>query len=245
MRSRHLSKKVRKNIGYLEPIDPSSFDPKLKIIKGSLAHCLYDIACSYGLNFQELSEYAELDKCGGFNEGYPVGSITKAEGQVLFSLSRTHGKSIVLEIGTFYGCSTNHLASAVAPEKRVYSIDIKEDPTKIGSLISPELKPYVHLMPGDLFILLPKIAENSIDLIFEDSAHLEETTWFCLEQAKRILVPGGFVIVHDTLCSTYVKGIQCRDRVLLGIKQAGMEEKFRHYIVEGSTYGIGICQVEK
>jgi len=236
---------VREDIEYLKPINPSDFDPKLKIVKGSLDYCLYDIALSYGLDIHALQEYAELDEYGGFNEGYPKGSITRSEGQAIFALIRILGMKTVLEIGTLYGCSTNHLASAVKPSGKVLSIDNRADLPKIGSLINPELKSYITLIDGDLFVELPKIKENSIDLIFEDSAHLEETTRFCLEQARRILIPGGWIILHDTLCSTHVKKIRCRDRMLSGIAQAGMSEDFRHYVIDDSTYGISFCRVNK
>lgn len=242
---KRFKRKPQQEIEYLKPINPNDFDPELKIIKGSLGDCLHDIASFYDLDFQELYEYANFDEYVGFNEGYPVGSITRSEGQIMFALIRVLGMKNVLEIGTFYGCSTNHLAAALKLSGKVVSIDNKADLSKIGSLIAPELKPYISLITGDLFVELPKIEENSIDLIFEDSAHLEETTRFCLEQARRILVPDGWIIVHDTLCSTHVKKVRCRDRVLLGIARARMYAEFRHYVVDNSTYGLGVCRVKK
>lgn len=246
-KNKNRVKKHGVDTDYLKAIDPAEF-PALNVFKGDLTDCLEDIAGHYVLEEAQLSHMARCDDCGGFDTGYPVGSITQSEGRIMYALIRTLKLERILEIGTLWGCSANHLAAALkthCPEGFILSMDKGDKPTKIGSLISPELKDNVRLITDDLYSGLPEIDNNSIDLIFEDSAHLEETTAFCLEQAKRILKPGGWIILHDTLCATHVKGIPCKWRMLAGIDKAGMAKNFRHYIVDKSTYGMGICSIEK
>jgi len=235
---------VRADIEYLRTINLSELPLGIRIVKGSLLHCLSDLASRNGLDENILKAESEVDCYGGFDEGYPKGSITRSEGRLLFALIRTLGLSRVLEIGTLHGCSTNHLAAAVGPPVggSVVSIDNKSDFSKVGSWIVDKVRDQVKLVEGDLFDVLPSLEKGSFDLIFEDSAHLEETTKFCIEEGRRLLAPGGWLMVHDTLCTTHVKGVRCRDRVLKGIALAGMRKKFVHYVIDDSTYGMGICR---
>lgn len=130
----------------------------------------------------------ESIQLGGYDTGWPIGSLFKNEGERLMQLVIEQKPEVIVEIGTRYGCSTAWLAEGCrrAGYGHVYSFDI--DP-EAGSMIPIHLMPYVTLFNLDALETLP---EFQIDLLFEDGEHDKGFTRSILQNWK-----AKTVVVHD------------------------------------------------
>jgi hypothetical protein len=76
---------------------------------------------------EDLKAYfREDDHEGGKLRGFPGGSIWEIEGIFLYGLARALRPAVIIETGTYRGCSTRHLRLAVSLNGagRIYSVDI-------------------------------------------------------------------------------------------------------------------------
>jgi len=121
---------------------------------------------------------------------------------------------------------------------RVISIDIEKTihggKQPVGKYILSKY-PYEQLIT-DVTQWIAMTGEQA-DLIFEDTAHSQETTYKIYKHAERVLSPGGVIISHDA-CHPKFKGA-----VVAGIKQAGIKPNV--YLVDGDSCGFAIWQKPK
>lgn len=239
-----------------------SGDPA-RLIKGDIRHCILEFDQIYGMGINPSS--ALDDKINGLDRRktpakclpgeFPVGSILKEEGQFLYALTRYLNPDSVLEIGTWFGCSATHIASALDDLKspiKILAIDNAFDGVQIGfdsgdfktigSMIPDNLRKYVEIRIANMEEVLPDIPDESVDLIFEDSAHTYYTTYYAAIQAKRILKPGGFMAIHDIVCAA--AGVFFDGTVAWGMqkafKDAGMLDEMNIFLINPSDMGVGI-----
>lgn len=135
---------------------------------------------------------------GGYNNGWPVGSIFANEGQRLYDLIREHKPKKVIEIGALYGCSTTWIATALRDNGFGKLISIDHDPLawsmfnmlEWGSIVTCKIKNALEY-------------EDECDILFEDGDHTTGFTETILKNIK-----AKIVIVHDyshRLCDETVK----------------------------------------
>lgn len=122
-------------------------------------------------------------------------SLTEHEAAILQRLS-VHES--VLEVGSAFGFSTIVMASEA---RHVLSID-RHDAHE-GSLETLRANLRVHgaegrvtLLMGDSLAVLPLLVAR-FGLIFLDGCHRFAGLWADLQQAERLLYPGGYLVVHD------------------------------------------------
>lgn len=149
------------------------------------------------------------DDIGGYHtdpalEKWPCGSMWGSEGLYLYRWVRENRPKIIVAVGTFYGCSTSHLALACKHNKfgHVYSIDnCVGIGDQTGSMIPKELLPWTTLIRHDATD--PKcpwanaMRKQTIQCLVEDGAHTTGFTKAVLENFT-----ADTVICHDALHRT-------------------------------------------
>lgn len=185
-----------------------------------------------------FNAHLDEDAIGGYHPDpalrkWPVGSMFEVEGKVLYALVRTLKPRRVLELGRRFGCSTTHIAAALAKNGagKVVSVDSNvHGDTEL--LIPDDLYSRIELVNGDAFEYL-RTHDESFDLIFEDLDHDRNTTAVIARDAKNgRLKAGGLLIVHDTMHFLVGEALRA------GLRDAGIEA--RHYLIEPSDCGLAV-----
>jgi predicted O-methyltransferase YrrM len=128
-------------------------------------------------------------------------SLSETEGRTLAELA--NGK-IVLELGAWLGRSTVCMAQTAA---KLYSVDWHRGDTHAG--LTPTLGAYLQnlqryglfdqVIPivGRFEDVLPALRYAHFDGIFLDGCHNYAAVTSDIDQAQRLLAPGGWVAFHD------------------------------------------------
>lgn len=203
------------------------------------------IAAAYDLDPDLLKAYAEEDLHTGWDKGagqWPVGSLWRVEGQILYALVRARKPAQVLELGTGHGCSATHIASALAANGPgvLHCVDNSGDPTapgRIGRGIPNNLRPHVAI--SDLGIE-DYIANCTMtyDLIFEDGIHSPEQVYAVWSKRDTLLNPGGWLVSHDAVHFIVGKDVRA------GIERAGVDDAL-YLDVEPSDCGLAVWRKPK
>ena len=148
------------------------------------------------------SHMAEGDRVGGFLKGFPGGSIWEIEGLFLYALTRATRPRVVVETGTWAGCSTRHFELAIERNDKgeLYSIDI--DP-RVSS--STTLGPRTHGVLSDSLAWLRSNQEilGQCDLFFHDSDHSPEHVAAEIEAVWDVAPKGALFVCHDVLSPSH------------------------------------------
>lgn len=115
-------------------------------------------------------------------------------------LATTTGAKAVVEIGTGAGVSTLHLARGMAEDGIITSIDLDGETQRTAkALLSDAGFPgaRIRLIPGRALDVMPRLTDGGYDLVVCDGSPTEAGAY--IEQAARLLRPGGVVAVVDAL----------------------------------------------
>jgi len=202
------------------------------------------VATTYDWDVLEFTRYVMEDPHTGWdnNQGdWPIGSLWRVEGAILYGLVRMLKPQRVLELGTGHGCSATHIAEAMKANTfgTVYCVDNGSDataPGRIGNMIPDELRPFVVIMAEDIQTYAEQ-TEYQFDLIFEDGIHSHQQVTDIWQAAGRILTPGGMMISHDAL--HHLVG----NDVSRGIQDAGYTDVL-YLGINPSDCGLAIWQKE-
>ena len=139
------------------------------------------------IDYQSLAGFMLEDSAPRRQE---IGSVYPIEGQVLYALVRVLRPETVLEFGTMYGCSTEHIVAALERNDfgRLVSVDINPQ----TSLKSPRLE----IVKGDGLEFAEKWNEP-VGMVFEDGPHSFHFTYSVLSRLLPHLAEKGCFIVHD------------------------------------------------
>lgn len=132
-----------------------------------------------------------------YNWRYP--GMAKAEGEILYLITRLLKPEVIIEAGTWMGTSTSYLAKGCFDNKKgkVITVDIKED---VGYAIPEELLPYIEFhKQSDIRDIIPKICnkELKVDMFFHDSLNSSEVILCEIEQILPFINKDGLIIAHD------------------------------------------------
>ncbi len=211
------------------------------MLKASLNDVLRAIAKQLSLEPQSLIKHAQEAPRAELRPDklrpWPSGTGSESEKRILYAVAKSLQPMTIIDIGTRWGACTTQLLSA-ARNARCISIDIERTihggPQPVGKFIPKEYN-YEQLFV-DVTKWIAATKENA-NLIFEDTAHSQETTYKIYKHAERVLAPGGVIISHDA-CHPKFRGA-----VVAGIRQAGIEPEV--YLVEGDSCGLAIWQKPK
>lgn len=220
---------------------------------------LYQLAVEHGYNGLELVNYVDEDQLGGYHwrselSKWSVGSLFESEGQMLYALIRYLKPQTIIEIGSFHGCSTAHMALAVKANGvgKVIAVDDVRNGA-FHDQFPEELKAYVETVVSEGGAFMEKLEPGGVDFVFEDSSHSEEDTYRISKAALRALKPGGLLINHDAMHDMAIDGLGNRSTVYegqqirAGLTRAGAD--FKTYIApliaRDSDCGIAVTRKPK
>ena len=200
----------------------------------TLDNALIAIGRQFDIDSDELHAYTEEDTLGGWDEDtqkrkWTVGSVWEIEAQILYALVRALKPKRVLEIGTYYGCSTAHLCEALQRNGMgtlttidIYPLaEIPDQYREIGELIRMDLFDYEFS------------EDDPIDFVFEDSTHSKEMCQHIWNGFVKQNLPGSVIISHDS--EHYLVG----DTVKSGIEAAGVMD-YQSYLIDPAKCGLAM-----
>jgi len=138
--------------------------------------------------------FKDKNDIGGYspltnNPIWPCGSMFASEGERLYDLVREIKPKKIIEVGSRYGCSAFHMATALKHNDNggiIHCYDIED----LMEEIPEDLKPFIKFHHQDYF----KLKNKTCDFLFEDGAH---TTGFTEKVLRE--TTAKVVAVHDFL----------------------------------------------
>jgi predicted O-methyltransferase YrrM len=160
-----------------------------------------DLDPAEGLEFEDLAGFFASS---ALNHGL-IG-MTFRQGAYLFGLTRRSGARTAIEIGRYRGGSTIVIAAAMAPEGRLWSIDVGEKEARMfaqtGGTFDNATRDFctrfglhVEILVGDSRTL--DVDTGEVDLVFIDGDHTYEGVRNDFERFGRRVPVGGAVLLDD------------------------------------------------
>jgi predicted O-methyltransferase YrrM len=202
----------------------------------NLSDTLNTIAAQLDLDAAQLDQFANEDQHGGyhpnFDDGCPIGSLFRVEGQTLYALVRALQPKTVVELGSFAGCSTTHLAAALEANGAGKLTAVDNALRGVKADVPAALQDRVNIVSAEAVDWLASRKANSVDFLFEDLEHTPGLTEAVWREALRVVRPGGLILSHDA--AHWVVG----EGVMAGIRAAGVEPLV--VLAEPSDCGLAI-----
>lgn len=150
-----------------------------------------------------------------------VEPITTGVAAMLTFLARTaHARSVV-EIGSGTGVSGLALFAGMAADGVLTSIDTDSEAQRLARGAFREAGiagNRFRLITGDALSVMPKLSDAAYDLVFIDGDKLEYAEY--IEQAQRLLRPGGVLVVNNALWNNLVADPANEDNETIVIREA-------------------------
>ena len=151
-----------------------------------------------------------------------VAPILSGGGAALRFLAAAVGARAVVEIGTGTGVSGIWLLQGMRPDGVLTSVDIEAEHQRLAKEAFSEARVAhnrTRLIAGAALEVLPRLADGGYDLVFADGDKKEYADY--LEQAVRLLRPGGIVAFDNALWHDRVADPAQRDPETVSIRELG------------------------
>lgn len=167
--------------------------------------------------------------------GAEVGAVPigPGGGAALRFLASVLGARTVVEIGTGCGVSGVWLLRGMAPDGVLTSVDLEAEHQRLAKQAFTAAgfpSQRVRLIPGAALEVLPRLTGGHYDLVFCDGDKKEYPQY--LEQALRLLRPGGVVAVDNSLWHDRVADPAVRDSDTVGVREMLQEATEHEDLVE-------------
>ena len=149
----------------------------------------------------------------------PIGPGT---GAALRFLAATLRARAVVEVGTGSGVSGLWLLRGMRPEGVLTTIDVEAEHQRVArqTYAAGGFGPHCsRLITGRALDVLPRLADAAYDLVFIDGDKTEYAA--CLEQAFRLLRPGGVIAFDNVLWHDRVADPSVRDAETVALRDLG------------------------
>lgn len=150
-------------------------------------------------------------------DAVPIGS---GGGATLRFLAALIGAKNVVEVGTGCGVSGVWLMRGMRPDGVLTSVDVEAEHQRLArvAFAAAGYPPQrVRLIPGAALDVLPRLTDGHYDMVFCDGDKLEYVHY--LEQAQRLLRPGGVVAFDNSLWHDKVGDPSMRDASTTAIRE--------------------------
>ena len=127
-----------------------------------------------------------------------------------------------VEIGTGTGVSSLWMLRGMRPDGVLTSVDLEAEPQRLAKESFTEAgipTQRVRLIPGAALDVLPRLTDGHYDLVFCDGDKLEYADY--LNEALRLLKPGGIVAFDNALWHDRVADPAQRDAETVAIRELG------------------------
>jgi predicted O-methyltransferase YrrM len=207
-----------------------------------LVVALTQIAGALGLDAAALISYAYDDPHGGYHawyeDGFPIGSMWRVEGQALYALIRALRPVKVLELGTWHGCSATHALQAL--HDNGYGVMECVDASVYGGIVIGDMIPEhlryrveIHQTTFEDALEIALKQGYRYDFIIEDGMHEAPQVAFVWETAKSLLSPGGVIVSHDAMHETAGPAVQ------EGLAAAGFDD-YTSILISPADCGLAV-----
>ncbi|NCD20176.1 MAG: O-methyltransferase [Actinobacteria bacterium] len=180
------------------------------------------LSWSYTEDFTPESEPARAAR--GRAAEFGVTAVSPGTGSVLRLLAAASGAHAVAEIGTGTGVSGVWLLEGMVDDGILTSIDVEAEYQRAAreAFVMAGVKPArTRLIAGRALDVLPRLADRAYDLVFVDGNPAEAPA--IVEQAWRMLKPGGVLVVNDALSGGRVADPARRDELTVAIRELGKQ----------------------
>jgi predicted O-methyltransferase YrrM len=147
----------------------------------------------------------------------PIGA---GGGAALRFLAAAIGARAVVEIGTGAGVSGLWLLRGMTTDGVLTSIDVEAEHQRLARETFTEAgiaANRTRLITGRALDVLPRLTDNAYDLVFGDAAKSEYRDY--LEEALRLLRPGGIVAFDNALWHSRVPDASARDAETVAVRE--------------------------
>lgn len=126
------------------------------------------------------------------------------QGRLLKMLTQLCAPKIAVELGTFSGYSALCIAEGLSDDGRLVSIEVDDELEDFirRQLDSTEHGKKVELRIGKALEICREFKDESVDMMFIDADKRQYPEY--LEEAMRMIRPGGLIIADNTLWSGHV-----------------------------------------
>jgi predicted O-methyltransferase YrrM len=148
--------------------------------------------------------------------------VLPGAGAALSALAAAAGAKAVVEIGTGAGLGSIYLLRGMRPDGVLTTIDVEPEHHRAARETFTEAgvpSNRVRLISGRALDVLPRLTDAAYDLVFCDADKQEYPGY--LEQALRLLRPGGTVVFDNALWHDRVADPTQRDEDTTAIRDLG------------------------
>jgi predicted O-methyltransferase YrrM len=142
----------------------------------------------------------------------------------LQGLARMINAQSILEIGTYLGYTTLHLASTLLKQGYIYTVDNFDYFSQFYKLLPFTIRNKIHFIVAESQAALMRLdAHKKFDLIYVDGAHTFEHCYRDTVLCMRHVHHNTFICFHDALSLDYpgirrvLRVIQCTNMFFLGL----------------------------
>ncbi|MGW0431436.1 O-methyltransferase [Micromonospora sp. NPDC003197] len=147
-------------------------------------------------------------------------AVTPGVGAALRLLAAAGSARAVVEIGTGTGVSGVWLLRGMRPDGVLTTIDLEAEHQRIARRIFLEAgfpSGRTRIIAGRALDVLPRLADGVYDLVFIDADAAESTA--CVDEALRLLRPGGVLAVNGTLVGGRIADPAARDLETITVRE--------------------------
>ena len=148
--------------------------------------------------------------------------VSEGTAALLTVLAATSSPATVVEIGTGAGVSGTALMRGLPASSVLTTIDTDAEALRAAREAFTEAghpANRTRMITGRSRTVLPRLSSRSYDMVLIDADHA--SLMFHLEQAARLLRPGGLLIVNDALAQDRVPRPAVRESSTLAARQLG------------------------
>jgi predicted O-methyltransferase YrrM len=160
--------------------------------------------------------------------------VLPGAGAALRLLAATVGAKAVVEVGTGAGVASVWLLRGMRPDGVLTTVDVEPEHQRAARETLTEAgipANRVRLISGRALEVLPRLSDGGYDLVFVDADKAEYPDY--LEQALRLLRPGGVVAFDNALWHGLVADPAARDEETTAIRELGKTVRDDERLVAG------------
>ena len=153
-----------------------------------------------------------------------VAPVSPGTGATLRMLASLVGARTVVEIGTGTGVSGTWLLRGMRPDGVLTTIDTETEHQRLAKLTFGEAgfgSGRARTIPGEALQVVPRLTDGAYDLVFVDGDKREYPDY--LDEALRLLRPGGVVVFDNALWHDRVADPAQRDEETVAVRELGKE----------------------